>query len=423
MIRKSKNKIFEEVKGPVFLGPIFMFKIPAEMLKGVVGPLAKSARKSGTGNKTLYISTTDEGNVSFYFADAALSVERKVNVAIEAEMSVATMLFEIDQKVSALPSHEEILIQVQGSRLMMKWGGRDSHIAVDLLPETLPMLEPPTPDTTVSWKPGALHGIVRMMIPFCALPGHEKATSLPAILGIQFTKDEVGDVYLRATDSFKYIRCMANKMDWFDQTLSLESRTLQAVSEVLPPDAEVTVGLTKSGLVVFKTGLATCITAPLNGVLPVEYMDKAFNYKAKSKIRLDRLELIELMRRVRKVAANNKPYTILIMKDGRVTAQTIDGALVQDLGGAVEGGGVDAIAIHAEHMEIAAMFFQSPNYRGSDEIVLYVNGHRAPITIGLDGQERVNMTVLPVVVTEVEKLNAGSATAATSKPAAVAAGV
>lgn len=400
-----------------------MFKIHAEMLKGIVGPLAKSARKSGAGNKTLYISTTEAGNVSFYFADAILSVERKVNVEIEAEMAVATTLFEIDQKVSALPSHEEILMQVQGSQLMMKWGGRDSHIAVDLLPETMPMLEPPTPETTVCWKPGALHGVVKMMIPFCALPGHEKAMSLPAILGIQFSKDETGEVFLRATDSFKYVRCLANKLDWFDQNLSLEARTLQAVSEVLPPDAEVMVGLTKSGLVVFKTGLATCITAPLNGVLPVEYMDKAFNYKAKCKIRLDRLELIELMRRVRKVSPNNRPYTILTMKSGRVTTKTVDGALVQDLGSVVEGGGVDAIAIHAEHMEIAATFFQSPNYRGSDEIVLYVSGHRAPITIGLDGQDRVNMTVLPVVVTEVEKLNGGSTPAATSKPAAAVAGV
>lgn len=399
-----------------------MFKIPAEMLKGIVGPLAKSARKSGAGNKTLYISTTEEGQVSFYFADTALSVERLANAEIQAEMAVATTLFEIDQKVGALPSQEEILMQVQGSRLMMKWGGRDSHIAVDLLPETMPMLEPPTPETTVIWKPGALHGVVRMMIPFCALPGHEKATSLPAILGIQFSKDESGEVFMRATDSFKYIRCLANKLDWFDQSLSLEARTLQAVSEVLPPDAEVMVGLTKSGLVVFKTGLATCITAPLNGVLPVEYMDKAFNYRARTKIRLDRLELIELMRRVRKVSANNKPYTILLMKGGRVTAQTVDRALVQDLGGAVEGGGVEAIAIHAEHMEIAASFFQSPNYRGSDEIVLYVNGHKAPITIGLDGQDRVNMTVLPVVVTEVEKLNAVPVPAtAKSKPSAVTA--
>lgn len=400
-----------------------MFKIPAEILKGVVGPLAKAARKSGAGNKTLYISTTEEGQVSFYYADAALSVERRVNVAIEAEMTVATTLFEIDQKVSALPSQEEILMQVQGSRLMMKWGGRDSHIAVDLLPETLPMLEPPVPESTVSWKPGALHGIVRMMIPFCAMQGHEKASSLPAILGIQFSKDETGEVFLRATDSFKYIRCLAAKMDWFDKTLSLEARTLQAISEVLTADAEVTVGVTKTNLVVFKTGLATCVTAPLNGVLPVEYMDKAFNYKAKTKIRLDRLELIELMRRVRKVSANNKPYTLLIMKNGRVTAQTVDGSLVQDLGGAVEGGGVEAIAIHAEHMEIAATFFQSPNYRGSDEIVLYVSGHRSPITLGLDGQERVNMTVLPVVVTEVEKMNAIATPPATSTPAAAAAGV
>jgi DNA polymerase III sliding clamp (beta) subunit (PCNA family) len=399
-----------------------MFKIPAEMLKGVVNPLAKSARKSGAGNKTVYISTTEEGAVSFYYADAALSVERKVNAAIESELAVATSLFELDQKVSALPSHEEILLQVQDNQLKMKWGGRDSHISVDLLPETMPILEPPTPDTTVSWKPGALHGIVRMMLPFCASPGHEKASTMPAILGIQFTKDETGEVLLRATDSFKYIRCLAAKLNWFDKPLALEARILQAVSDVLSPDAEITVGISKSGLVMFKTGLATCVTTPLNGLLPSEHLDTAFNYNAKSKIRLDRLEFIELLRRVRTVSASNKPYTILVLKNGHIVAQTPGGELVQDMSGTIEGAGVEAIAFHASHMEIAATFFQLPANSRSDEIVLHVNSHKSPITIGVDGQDRVNMTVLPVITTEVEKLNGSSGFAKTPKTTAAVAG-
>ncbi|MFC3345679.1 hypothetical protein [Paenibacillus abyssi] len=395
------------------------------MLKGVVGPIAKSARKSGLGDKSIYVSTTEEGMVSFYYADTALSVERKVNAVIEADVSVATSIFELDQKVAALPSNEEILMQVEDGRLKLRWGNRDSHIAVDILPETAMMLEPPLPNETVMWMPGALHGIVRMMIPFCALPGNEKASTTPAILGIQFSKDETDEVYLRATDSFKYVRCLATKLDWFDVDLSLDARTLQAIAEVLPPDADVTVGRTKFGLVVFKTGLVTCITTPLRGVLPVEFMDKAFNYNATTKVRLDRLELIELMRRVRAVSANNKPYTMLVVKNGRVTAQTPGGNLVQDLSGTVEEGGVAAIAIHANHMEVAAMFFQSPNYRGSDEIVLHISSHRSPITVGIDGQDRVNMTVLPVVITEVERLNDGSPAPTTraATPAAAAASV
>ncbi|MGF7036074.1 DNA polymerase III sliding clamp (beta) subunit (PCNA family) [Paenibacillus mucilaginosus] len=363
----------------------------------------KSARKT-VGDKTVYVATLDEGRVAFYYQDVALSVERKVTATIEADMTVATSIFVLNQMVSALPNEEEILVQVEDGRLMLKWGSRDSHIAVDLLPETAAMLEVPTPEHTLTWKAGALHGLTRMMIPFCALSNNEKSHSLPAILGVMFRKEETGEVYLRATDSFKYVRCLG-KIDWFDNTISLDAQTLQAVSDVLPPDADVTVGLTKSGLVMFKTGAVTCVLAPLEGTLPYANLDKAFNYDAAMKVRVDRLELLDLLRRVRAVCPANRQFAMLEFKDGGIVASTAGGEMVQDLGGTVEGGGVKAVAIHATHMDIAASFFAAPFFKDCDELVLYVNHYKEPITIGVDGQDRVNMTVLPIIISEIESLN------------------
>lgn len=367
----------------------------SEVLKLVVSSLVKCARRFNASEPRVYISTKDDC-VSFYYSEKALSVERMAPADISAQLNAVTDLFNLEKKVQALPK-EDIRAEIVDNSLLLRWGGRNSKIKVDLFPETMVMLEPPTPDEIIEWRPGTLHGFTKMLTPYCSTDSNY-ASSKPALFGVELSKTD-NEVYLRVMDGHRYIRRRAN-MEWFDHTTVVSSTCLHSISDVLPNDVNVRVGISKSGLISFQSGNVTCVTTPLDGVLPakmIDNLDIAIRTKQSMTLSLDRMEVIEISKRVQKVAGS-KGYIIFEFKEDKIFIHSNDKSLVQDIGGTYEGE-VTAIAINAAYLEtIATTFIQN---KGTGELSLRFNDYKSPIFVNYDGEDRTDIMLLPIVVSEV----------------------
>ncbi|MFC5450671.1 hypothetical protein ACFPOG_20675 [Paenibacillus aestuarii] len=361
-----------------------MFKIQSEVLKGIVSSLAKGARKAKLGERFIFIRTVDE-KVSFYFNGDDASVEKVVQADIQATMDVATTMRELEPKIAALPNSEEILVQVENTQMKLKWG-RNAEISVETVPETTPMLAIPDLVETAKWAPGTVHGIARIMPPFAANMNSSHAQRCPAITGPNFSKDqETGEVFVKSTDGFKALTMKATKLDWFSAPTSIESGTIMGVADVLPDDAEITVGINKeASLVVFQSGSTTAVVRTLVGNFPA--IDRMYLEDTKAKWRFDRLELIELCRRV-KILSPQKPILEFRIKNGKVHA-IIPLTLDQQVGVVIEGT-PEEFALNATYLEMTASL-----YRG-DEVILYVEAPNKAITVGIEGSSDIRTLLSP----------------------------
>jgi DNA polymerase III sliding clamp (beta) subunit (PCNA family) len=385
-----------------------MFKIKSEALKGLVNMLVKSARKAGIGDKTIYIRTLEDGLVSFYYHGQDISVEKKVPCEIEGNLEVATSIGELDVKVSALPDEVEVLVQKsKDGGLQFLWGNggkRKSELRVDILPETSPMVEVPPIEETLKWKPGVLHNIVRYIPPFCLNSNSNKAAQMPNALGPNFSKDDTGRVLVRATDGIKGVIIYPKHLEWFDEPMSIDVSTLQGVADVIPSDAEIEVGLSGGTIVIFKAGYTTAVCRTLIGKFPP--IEKYFNTQTKGKLNIDRLELIDVCKRVKLLAPTAALLQIKVVGDKAYAV--IPSVLEQALPASIEGD-VPSFAVGAVHMEMAALLFAMS--KSSDELTLYVNGFDQAISVALDGKEDIRLWCLPHISSFVREANS-----AQSKP-------
>lgn len=383
-----------------------MFKMKSDALKGVVSMLVKSARKAGIGDKTIYIRTLDEGLVSFYYHAMEISVEKKVAAEVEGELEVATSIGELDVKVTALPDDVEVTIEKKtGGPIQFTWGGsgkRKSGLKVDILPETSPMVEVPPFEEQVDWKPGILHNIVKYVPPFTLHSNNSKAAQMPNTLGPNFSKDDTGAVIVRATDGIKGVIIYPKHMDWFDKTLSIHISSLQGVADVIPSDAEIKVGLSGGNVVIFKAGYTTAVCRTLVGTFPP--IERYFNTQSKGKMNIDRLELIELCKRVKLLAPTAAVLQFNVVDD-KVFA-VVPGVLEQALPASVEGI-VPSFGVGALHMEMAALLFAMT--KSSDELTLFVEGYDKAISVAIDGNEAIRLWCLPHVSEYVRKANSANA--------------
>ncbi|MBN6189286.1 hypothetical protein JQN58_20760 [Aneurinibacillus sp. BA2021] len=115
-----------------------MFQIRAELLQDIISAMAKSARKAKMGERPIFIKTRND-EVSFFYCGDDISVEKRVPTTVKKEIDIATTVKEMDVKVSALPSDEEITVEVKGTQLQLKWG-RKSTIKVNTVKESIPPL-------------------------------------------------------------------------------------------------------------------------------------------------------------------------------------------------------------------------------------------------------------------------------------------
>lgn len=370
-----------------------MIVVASDILKGVITKVAKSARKAGLGDKNLFIRTDEKGAIYFYYCGPVISSEIGLECEVIEPLNVATTINEISLKVSVLPNDVNVVVELVSQGLRLKWGKNNNSIFVQLVPEISPPLEIPEQLHMVSWNPGALHAIVKNITPFTLSDNVELANQYPATQGPQFSKDpESGNVYLKATDSYKAVKIKDIKINWFDGVVaSLDMKALTGLTDVMPEDAEIQVGVDKSGAaVVFRAGLSTCICSTLAGTLP--NTDSKYNNTTPNRLIIDRLELIDLCKRVIKLTPTN-PVVRFIVNKGKVTAE-IPTVLEQKLTASIEGE-LQSFAIGAKHLEQCATFFQILDSQKADELILYISGPHMPVTIGCYGDDDIRMTCAP----------------------------
>lgn len=362
-----------------------MFTIQSVVLKGVVSSLAKGARKAKLGENYIFLRTLEDGTVSFFFNGEDTSVERKVQADIQGKLDIATTMKELDVKVAALPNDAEVLVQQEGSDIKLKWG-KKSAISVKTVPETFPMIDIPETTQTVKWSPGTVHGIARVMTPFTANPNSSHGQRNPSICGPNFFKDEdTGEVFVRSSDGYRAVTMRAAKIDWFDDSISIESSNLLGVADVLPKDAEITVGTNEGqSLVVFSSGSTTAVVRTLIGKFPP--VEQMYRSDAKSKWKFDRQDLIELCKRV-KILSPQKPILEFRIKDQKVNA-VIPSVLEQHVGVSIEGTPSD-FAINASYLEMTASLFRS------EEVDMLVEAGNKAITVKIDGNDDIRSLLSP----------------------------
>ncbi|MEK5358182.1 hypothetical protein [Paenibacillus sp. FSL L8-0709] len=369
-----------------------MIKVSSEILKGVISKIAKSARKAGLGDKNLFIRTDGIESIFFYYC-GHISSEVGLKCEVQKQMNVTTTIHEMDLKVSVLPHDVTVILEVIGNRVRLKWGKNSNAIFVDVVPELSPPIDIPEQLEMVNWRTGALQAIVKNIAPFTLPDNVQLAQEFPSCLGPQFSKDPVnGHVYVRATDSHKAVRITDDKINWFEEvTASLDMKSLQGLTDVMPEDADISVGVDKSGnVMVFKSGLSTCVFRKLVGTLP--NTDAKYNNETPDRLIIDRLELIELCKRVIKLSPSN-PVVRFIVNKGKVTAE-IPTVLEQQLTASIEGD-VESFAMGAKHLEQCATFFQVLDSTKTEELILYIQGPNLPVTIGCYGDDEIRMTCAP----------------------------
>lgn len=369
----------------LFKEEMTMFKIKGEVLKLTVSALVKGAKKARLGEKACFIQT-EGGFVSFYFNGDELQVEKKIEAEISGEFSTAICMAELELKVSALPSDEDITVELDGNRLNLRWG-RSSKIACETIAETAPLIEIPEMADRVTWKPGLLHILARGLSPFASKSGSESAKRCPCTAGLNFSKDvDTGEVYVKATNSGVGTIFRTNQAEWFDGiNVSIPIESIQGLSDILQSDCEVSVGVNDSKtLLIFQAGLTTAVSRLLVGNFPPIEKYCADVDAVKTKWTFDRMELIELCRRARTLA-HSRPVLYIKSEDSKVTAE-LESILVQQVGAMVEGKSFE-FGINANHVELAASLFRT------EEVQILFEHKKSPLTIVSEETDHVKVFV------------------------------
>lgn len=362
-----------------------MFKMQANELKGVVNSLAKGLSKKRMSQNPIFISTQDN-TAAFYFSSELFSVEKRVQLDVQANLEVAVSALQMNQAVSALPDGE-VLVEKDGHDLKLRWG-RNSTISVNTIEETSPLITIPNVVDMVTWGPGALHGVARSMPYFCSVLA-EQIQKIPVIAGPNFIKDpDTGEVFVKATDGMRAASVLAERIEWFDnKNFAIESSMLQSLAELMPETTEISVGMNESGsLLVFKAGNVTAVARPLEGKYPVP--DKVFNLATPCQWRIDRRELIEVCQRVKKLTSGEARVLFKVEDEGVIAI--VPHRLKQSIGVSIEGKSPDQILFNAEYLELAAHLYRT------EEVILYITSNDKPVTLVGDGQNVAKTLVLPI---------------------------
>ncbi|WP_066297563.1 hypothetical protein [Bacillus sp. FJAT-29937] len=367
-----------------------MFNVKGEVLQQTVTALVKGAKKARLGEKACFIKT--EGSfVSFYFNGDDLQVEKKIEAVISGDLSIATGMAELELKVSALPSDEEITVELEGTLLNLRWG-RSSKITCETIAETAPLIEVPAVVEYITWKPGLLHTFARGLTPFAAKTGTESAKRYPCTAGINFSKDsDIGEVSVKVGNGYLGTILRSESTEWFDElNLSIPTESLQGLSDILPSDCEVSVGINESRtLLIFQAGLTTAVSRLLVGNFPPIERFCADVNNVKTKWTFDRMELIDLCKRVRTLAmtsASGRAVLYIKSEGAKVTAKSENSVLVQQVGAMVEGNAFE-FGMNAHHVELAASLFRT------EEVQILFEHDKSPLTIVCEETDHIKVFV------------------------------
>lgn len=363
-----------------------MFKIQGEGLQQIVQGITKGAKKARLGESRVFISSTEENIVKFYFVGEELQVEKTLECVTTEQFAFATTMMELEIKVGALPDDELIHVEKKGDRVLLNWG-RSSNIMMEIVPEISPEISIPQATDTVTWGPGKLHMLGRSLPYFTAISNSASANKFPVLRGLYFGKEETGEVKVRASNRGRAVTVNTQGMEWFDGIFcSIPTETIMGLIEILPSDSELRVSINaEKTLIVFESGHTKAVSRLLVGEFPAIDDKYVSEESAKTIWRVDRLQLLETVRRIKRLGGN-LPSMVFRVEGTKAFAE-LPGVLIEQIGASIEGEEQLGFILHSDYLELALTLHRT------EEVLLCVNAINSPVTI-LDDSETHDTKVL-----------------------------
>lgn len=375
-----------------------MFKIKSEELKGIVGSVAGAYRNSLVRDTCVTITTSkDTQLVTLQFVADGIAVKRVFGCEVSADGSFNTSMMELSLKVSILPDEVFIKFEMQGNNIQIRWGrGNGIVLRVQTEADILPFPEFEKSES-VSFQPGMWEHFSRFFTPFCAKRGDEVMKRLPITLGVNFKKVSKVGLVVSATNSSKIIQNDFD-VDWFSIPTTIARDTFAVVSSLVSTKDVLELSLDQSkGSIIIESSTATIVARLLDGDYPpVEQFFE--NDNADVVWRTDRLELLEVARRVKRLAPDECAIDIF-KKDAKYFA-TLRGVLSEQIGSVIETDEEANMRLSASCLEAALTVLRS------EEVLISLNkGDSTPVTISNgDPQEDGKSDNLKVVLGQVKDI-------------------
>lgn len=368
-----------------------MFKINGGEFQQVVSGLTKGAKRARLSENRVFVSSVDSSNeVDFYFVGEELQVQKRISCEVTVPFAFATTVHELEVKVGALPQDECIIIEKEGEQLNLKWG-RSSKIMMETVPEMSPSIEIPDAAESVLWAPGKLQILSRSLPSFASITNSPGAVKYPVLRGLYFTKEETGEVLVRASNGSRAVTVNAQGVEWFDNFFaSIPTETISGLAEIIPTDSEVKVSLNENkSLLIFESGFTKAVTRLLVGDFP-PISDKYTKVEEAQVIwRVDRMELLNTTRRIKRLGGN---FPVMVFKkEGSKSFVELPGVSIEQIGATVEGEDYQ-FAVHSDYLELCLTLYRT------EEVLLCLKDKGVPLTVLCDGNEDIKALISQVLV-------------------------
>lgn len=366
-----------------------MFTVNSSILKDVVNQLVSSAKRAKLAKGHMFLSASD-GQMKLYFVGDNIQAEKTISVSVQQAVDFSTTALELSLKTDALPNDVEITFKVSDKKAELSWG-RESSLTLITTPETAPAIEIPEVVTEIKWNKGTFHYFARQFSGFCALENSEAATTFPVATGVHFSKDDTNQLIVEATNRVRCVRGVFNH-EWFEEVFSIPAESLNAVSELISTEGEVTLGLNaKRSILVIQSGNTIALSRILSGTFP-NIAGHFRDGEAAVVWRADRLEILETARRIKKLGGDKPVFST--KHSGSKALVVLDGILMEQIGAVIESEEKLDFSINAEGIEAALTVLRS------EEILFAFDHNKMPITIlsGDEGSaENIKVLLSPVV--------------------------
>lgn len=375
-----------------------MFRIKSEELKTIVGKVAGAYRNSLVKDTYVTVAASKASqSVSISFVADNVAVQKRLNAEVTSDGAFNTSMMELSLKVSILPDEVYITFEPKGANYTLRWGrGNGILLLVQNDAEVLPFPIPQKSET-VSFVPGMWEHFTRYFTPFCAKRGDEVAKRLPITIGVNFKKVAKVGLVVSATNSSKIIQNDFD-LDWFSTEITIARDTFQVVSSLTSTKDVLELSLDESKhKIIVESSTTTVIASLLDGDFPA--VEKFLgNEEADIVWRTDRMELLEVARRVKRLEPDECAIDIY-KKDSKYFA-TLKGILVEQIGSVIETDIEAGMRLSANCLEAALTVLRS------EEILLTLsNQENAHVTIfSGDPQEDGKVDNLKVVLGQVKNV-------------------
>ncbi|MBQ0137968.1 MAG: hypothetical protein KBT36_01585 [Kurthia sp.] len=374
-----------------------MFRIKSEELKLVVGKFAGAYRNSLVKDTCVTVATSKTSQiVSISFVANGIAVQERFTADVTADGSFNTSMSELSLKVSILPEEVYISFEPKGTNYTIRWGRGNGILLRVQADEVLPFPIPKKSES-ISFAPGKWEHFTRFFTPFCSKRGEEIVNRLPITLGVNFKKIPKVGMVASATNSSKIIQNSFD-VDWFSTEVTIARDTFQVVSCLTSSKDIMELSLDDSkGSIIVETSTTTVIASLLDGDFPnIEQF--LGNEQAEIVWRTDRLELLEVARRVKRLAPDKCAIDIF-KKDNKYFA-TLKGVLTEQIGSVIETEVEAGMRLSANCLEAALTVLRS------EEVLLTLSKEKlAHVTIfSGDPQEDGETDNLKVVLGQVKEV-------------------